>query len=71
LGVSKEKEGLRTPQMKNNHKDRSMKVLLAHVNTSEEQIVEVPADWSPAQLFRWVRTEYPQWCFLESWEVQA
>ena len=45
-----------------------LNVLLSHLNTREEILISLPADWEPWQVFRHVRTKYPEFYFLESWE---
>ncbi len=48
-----------------------LNVLLAEMATGAEKLIQLPADWEPWQVFRHVRTNYPAYCFLESWEAPA
>lgn len=48
-----------------------LNVLLSHLNTREEILISLPAEMAPWQVFRYVRTHHPEFCFLESWEAPA
>jgi len=41
-------------------------VILEHRNTAEGMTIKVPAEWPYWRLYRYVRENYPQWCFVES-----
>ncbi len=43
-------------------------VLLARMTTGQEKLIQLPSDWAPWQIFRFVRENHPAYCFLESWE---
>lgn len=46
-------------------------VLLARMTTGQEKLIQLPSDWEPWQIFRFVRANHPSYCFVESWEVPS
>ena len=48
-----------------------LNVLLSHLNICEEILISLPAEMAPWQVFRYVRANHPDYCFVESWEAPA
>ena len=48
-----------------------LNVLLAEMITGREKLIQVPSQWEPWQVFRHVRANHPDYCFVESWEVPS
>jgi hypothetical protein len=46
--------------------ESKISVILAHRNTGAGKVIEVPTYWEYGQVYRHVRQNYPEYCFVES-----